>query len=71
VALSQRLRRRQVKDGRIDAMGCIRASYPTFTVFNVLGARGIVVIQSLLGPIYITLEGWGSLPLLYFSFHIF
>jgi hypothetical protein len=70
VALSQRLRRRQVKDGRVDAMGCIGPCYPTFTVFNVLGARGIVVIQYLLGPIYITLEGWGSLSLLYFSYRI-
>jgi hypothetical protein len=39
-----RLRRRQVEDGRVDAMGCIRLCYPTFPVFNVLGPRDIVVI---------------------------
>jgi hypothetical protein len=39
-----RLRRRQVEDGRIDAMDCVRLCYPIFTVFNVLGYRGIVVI---------------------------
>jgi hypothetical protein len=38
------LRRRQVEDGRVDAMGCVRPYYPTFVVFNVLGPRGIVVI---------------------------
>jgi hypothetical protein len=44
VAPSRRLHRRQVKDGRIDAMGCIGPYYPTFAIFNVLGSRGIVVI---------------------------
>jgi hypothetical protein len=44
VAPSRRLRRRQVEDGWVDAMGCVRPCYPTFTVFNVLGPRGIVVI---------------------------
>jgi hypothetical protein len=39
-----RLRRRQIEDGRVDAMGCIRLCYLTFPVFNVLGPRGIVVI---------------------------
>jgi riboflavin synthase alpha subunit len=36
--------RRQVEDERVDAMGYVRPCYPTFTVFNVLGRRGIVVI---------------------------
>jgi hypothetical protein len=44
VAQSQRLRRRQVEDGRVDATGCVRPCYPTFAIFNVLGPRGIVVI---------------------------
>jgi hypothetical protein len=44
VAPSWRLHRSQVKDGRVDAMDCIRHFYPTFAVFNVLGHRGIVVI---------------------------
>jgi hypothetical protein len=41
---SQRLRRRQVEDGRVDVTGCIGPYYPTFTVFNVLGHRFIIVI---------------------------
>jgi hypothetical protein len=44
VAPSQRLRWKQIEDGRVDAMGCVRPCYPTFAVFNVLGPRGIVVI---------------------------
>jgi hypothetical protein len=44
VTPSRRLRRRQVEDGRVDAMGCVRPCYHTFTVFNVLAPRGIVVI---------------------------
>jgi hypothetical protein len=44
VAPSQRLRRKQIEDGRVDAMGCVRPCYPTFVVFNVLGPRGIIVI---------------------------
>jgi hypothetical protein len=44
VAPSQRLRRRQVEDGRVDTMGCVRPCHPTFAVFNVLGHRGIIVI---------------------------
>jgi hypothetical protein len=43
VAPSWRLRRDQVKDGWVDAMDCVRPSYPYFVVFCVLGARGIVV----------------------------
>jgi hypothetical protein len=37
VASSQRLCRRQVEDGRVNAMGYIGPCYPTFAVFNVLG----------------------------------
>jgi hypothetical protein len=44
VAPSWRLRQSHVEDRRVDAMGCIRPLYPTFTVFNVLDPRGIVVI---------------------------
>jgi hypothetical protein len=44
VALLRRLRRRQVEDGRVDATDCVGPCYPAFTIFNVLGPRGIVVI---------------------------
>jgi hypothetical protein len=44
LAPSRRLRRRQVKDGQVDAIGCVRPCYTTFDVFNVLGHIGIVVI---------------------------
>jgi hypothetical protein len=44
VALSRRLCRRQVEDGRVDATGCVELCYPTFAVFNVLGLRSIIVI---------------------------
>jgi hypothetical protein len=44
VAPSQRLCRRQVEDGRVDAMCCVGPCYPNFTVFNVLDPRGIIVI---------------------------
>jgi hypothetical protein len=43
VAPSQRLRRDQVEDGRVDATGCVGLGYPYFIVFYVLGSRGIVV----------------------------
>jgi hypothetical protein len=36
--------RNQVKDGRVDATGCVGHCYPTFTVFNILGLMCIVVI---------------------------
>jgi hypothetical protein len=38
------LHQRQVEDGRVDAMDCVGPCYPTFAVFNVLYARGIIVI---------------------------
>jgi hypothetical protein len=38
------VRRRQVGDRRVDVTGCVGPCYPTFTVFNVLGPRGIIVI---------------------------
>jgi hypothetical protein len=44
VAPSQKLRRRQVEDGRVDVTGCVGPCYPTFAVFNVLCRKGIVVI---------------------------
>jgi hypothetical protein len=34
----------EVEDGRVDVTGCVGPCYPTFTVFNVLGPRSIVVI---------------------------
>jgi hypothetical protein len=42
VALSRRLRQRQVEDGRVDATGCIGLCYSNFAVFNVLGPRGLI-----------------------------
>jgi hypothetical protein len=44
VAPSWRLRRRQVEDKRVDAMGCVGPCNPPFAIFIVLGYRGIVVI---------------------------
>jgi hypothetical protein len=44
VAPSRRLRRRQVKDGRIDVMGYVGPCYPTFDIFNILSHMNIVVI---------------------------
>jgi hypothetical protein len=44
VAPSQRLRRRQAEDGRVDATGSVGPCYPCFTVFFLLAARGVVVI---------------------------
>jgi hypothetical protein len=46
VVPSQRLRRGQVKDGRVNATGCVRPCYPCFVIFFVLGPRGIVVFWS-------------------------
>jgi hypothetical protein len=43
VAPSWRLRRDQVENGRVDAMGCIRPCCPYFAIFYVLGPRGIIV----------------------------
>jgi hypothetical protein len=68
MAPSQRLRRSQVEDGWVNAMGCVETYYPYFVVFILLGPKGIVVISLLLESINRTLEGWGSLPLLTFLF---
>jgi hypothetical protein len=43
VASSWRSCKDEVKDGRVDATGCIGLFYPYFTVFVVLGPRGILV----------------------------
>jgi hypothetical protein len=43
VASSRRMRRDQVEDGRIDATDCVGPCYPYFTVFYILGHRGIIV----------------------------
>jgi hypothetical protein len=44
VVPSQRLRRSQVEDGRIDVTGYVGSCYHWFVVFILLGHRGIVVI---------------------------
>jgi hypothetical protein len=44
VAPSQRLRQRQVEDGRIDVTDYVGPCYSSFVVFNGLYPRGIVVI---------------------------
>jgi hypothetical protein len=41
---SRRLRRRQVRDGQVDATGCVGPCCRCLSVFSVLGPRGIVVI---------------------------
>jgi hypothetical protein len=43
VALSRRLRRIQVKDGRVNAMGCVKLCHLYFTVFFLLDLRDITV----------------------------
>jgi hypothetical protein len=43
----------QVKDGRVDAMGCVGPFYPLFAVFDVLGLSDILVFY----PINRTLQG--------------
>jgi hypothetical protein len=43
VALSRRSRGVEAKDGRVDAMGCVRPFYPKIAVFSVLGPRGNLV----------------------------
>jgi hypothetical protein len=43
VASSQRSHEDEVKDGRVDAMSCIRLFYPNFAVFIVLGHMCILV----------------------------
>jgi hypothetical protein len=44
VAPSQKLHRIQVKVGWVDVTGYVGPYYPIFTIFNVLGPMGIVVI---------------------------
>jgi hypothetical protein len=43
VAPSWRSHEDQVKDGWVDAMGCVGPCYPYFAIFHVLGHRGILV----------------------------
>jgi hypothetical protein len=43
MASSQRPRKDEAEDGRVDAMDCIGLFYPYFVVFVVLGHRGILV----------------------------
>jgi hypothetical protein len=44
VAPSQKLCRRQAEDEWVDATGCVGPCYPCFTIFFLLGPRGVVVI---------------------------
>jgi hypothetical protein len=44
MAPSQRLRRNQVEDGRVDVTGCVGSCYPCCAIFILLGTRGSVVI---------------------------
>jgi hypothetical protein len=46
VTLSRRSREDQVKDGQVDATGCIGPYYPYFADFIVFGPRGILVLKS-------------------------
>jgi hypothetical protein len=43
MASSRRSHGVEAKDGRVDAMGCIRLFYPNFAAFTELGSRGILV----------------------------
>jgi hypothetical protein len=45
VASSRRSRGDKVKDGRVDATGCIGLFYPNFVIFFVLGNKGSLVIS--------------------------
>jgi hypothetical protein len=44
VTPSQRLRRSQVEDGRVNAMDCVGPCYSYFIIFILLAHRDIVVI---------------------------
>jgi hypothetical protein len=46
MAPSRRSREDQVKDGQVDATGCIGPYYPYFDDFIVFGPRGILVLNS-------------------------
>jgi hypothetical protein len=48
VASSRRLCGDEVKDRRVDAMGCIELLYPKFAIFIVLGYKGSLVISFLI-----------------------
>jgi hypothetical protein len=43
MASSRRSHGVEAKDGRVDAMSCIRLFYPNFAAFTELGPRGILV----------------------------
>jgi hypothetical protein len=45
VASSRRSRGDEVKDGRVDATGCIKLFYPNFTIFFVLDNKSSLVIS--------------------------
>jgi hypothetical protein len=65
IASSRRLCGVKAEDGWVDVTGCIRLFYPNFTVFIVLGTKGILILFSLLiGNINRIYGGWSSLRLL-------
>jgi hypothetical protein len=70
MAPSRRLRRRQVEDGWVDAMDGVGPCYPTFTVFNVLVSRGIVVFYPFAWAYMSDHRGMGLLATSQFDFHI-
>jgi hypothetical protein len=45
VTLSQRLRRIEAEDGRVDATGYVGPLYPNFAIFLVLVHKGSLVIS--------------------------
>jgi hypothetical protein len=55
VAPLQRLRRSQVEDGWVDAIGFVVPCYPYFVVFILLDHKSIVVFSLLIEPINRTL----------------
>jgi hypothetical protein len=55
VAPLQRLRRSQVEDGWVDAIGFVVPCYPCFVVFILLDHKSIVVFSLLIEPINRTL----------------
>jgi hypothetical protein len=64
VASSQRLRRDEAEDGRVDTTGYIRPFYSKIIVFYILDPRGNLVFRLLIEPINKTLEGLDSFSLL-------
>jgi hypothetical protein len=66
VASSLRSRRDEVKDGWVDATGCMGLFYPNFAVFIVLGHKSSLVISF---PIIRTLRASGEVSTQSFLSH--